>query len=427
MVEGAGMTPLGTISLTRIQEPRQQPPAAAISRWTYFVSMPHHVLFTLGSIQAVLVMLWWLADLGGRYGDWYIPVEWSLPSPWVHLYLMVYGLFPLYMFGFLMTTYPKWMSGAPVPPRLYQATALLLAAGVLLGYIGLCSSKTVLLCALALHLTGWAVGLYALLNVYKSAQRPNNLHVLVTSMVLATGWLLLLLLAVGFAGNNLDWVTIARSGGVWWFLFPAFFAVSHRLIPFFSSVVLPNYQIVRPDRLLWLMTAGSLLHGLLEVSGKQEWTWLVDLPMAGAALWLSYTWCFRQSFQVRILAMLHMAFVWAGFALLLFGLQSIINLADGSVQLGRAPLHALLVGYFASMLVAMSTRVSLGHSGRPLSADNMAWSIFLAVQVAALLRVAADFPGLQAASPHLILCAAALWLVAFAGWMYKFIPLYFKT
>lgn len=389
--------------------------------------MPHHALFALGALQAVLVMLWWLADLGGRYGGWYAPFQWATPAPWAHLYLMIYGLFPLYMFGFLMTTYPKWMAGVPVAARHYLTAAALLGAGVPLGYAGLAAGKPLLLFALGLHLTGWAVGLYALLRVYAGAQRPDTLHALVTSGVLALGWGLLLAYTLGVYRDDIDLIAVARSGGVWWFLFPVFFAVSHRLIPFFSSVVLPDYKLIRPDWTLWLMAAGGMMHGALELAAKPEWTWLADLPMAATSAWLSFAWRLKQSFHVRILAMLHVAFVWLGVALALYGAHSLALWAGADFPLGRAPLHALVVGYFAAMLVAMSTRVTLGHSGRPLTADNVAWTIFLGVQAAALLRVMADLPGISTHAPQLYLGSALLWLLAFLAWLFKFAPIYWRT
>ncbi|HQR60255.1 MAG TPA: NnrS family protein, partial [Methylophilaceae bacterium] len=258
------------------------------------------------------------------------------------------------------------------------------------------------------------------LPVYAGAPRPDTWHALITSAVLLLGWGLLLTYSSGVQTGNAGLVAIARSGGIWWFLLPVFFSVSHRLIPFFSSVVLPDYQIIRPDWTLWLMSAGSLVHGTLELLGQEQWTCLVDLPMAVVAAWLSYVWCFRKSFQTRILAMLHMAFAWLSVALALYGLQSL------SLPLGRAPLHALVVGYFASMLVAMATRVTLGHSGRPLTADNLAWGIFLMVQAAALLRVLADLPVINAYAAHLYLCSALLWLAAFISWLIKFAPIYWR-
>ena len=414
------------ISLMQIQTGHAPTPITWRLRWRHFCSMPHHAMFALGSLQAVLVMLWWFADLGGRYGGWYAPFEWAIPSPWAHLYLMVYALFPLYMFGFLMTTYPKWMAGVPVSKKHYLTAAGLLGIGMATGYIGLIIGKSVLMLALAMFSLGWVVGLYALLRVYFSAQQRDVLHARITSGVLMLGLILLLVYALGIYRNDVSWIAAARSGGVWWFLFPVFFAVSHRLIPFFSSAVLPGYEVVRPNWTLILMTAGGMAHGALEMAGMPEWLWLVDLPMAVTAIWLSVSWRLKQSFQVRILAMLHIAFIWLGIALLLHGIQSLSLLVGANLPFHRAPLHALMVGYFASMLVAMSTRVTLGHSGRPLSADNMAWTIFLGIQLAALLRVIADFPIINTYAAHLYLCSAFLWLVAFMGWLIKFIPIYFK-
>ena len=393
-------------------------------RWQHFGAMPHHIMFALGSLQAVLVMLWWLADLGGRYGGWYAPVQWAIPSPWAHLYLMIYALFPFYMFGFLMTTYPKWMAGVPVSPRHYLSAAALLGGGMLLGYIGLLAGKQAFLAAILLYLAGWAVGLHALLRVYARAQRPDTLHALITSAVLALGLCLLLAYTFGIYQDSTAWIDVARSGGIWWFLFPTFFSVSHRLIPFFSSVVLPDYKIIRPDWTLWLMSVGGLTHGTLELLGQAQWTWLVDLPMAFTAIWLSHAWRIRNSFKVRILAMLHIAFAWLGIALALFGVQSLCILVGADFPLNRAPLHALMVGYFAAMLVAMATRVTLGHSGSPLTADNSAWAIFLCVQSAALIRVMADFPVINTYAAHFYFCSALLWLAAFTGWLFKFTPIY---
>ncbi len=418
------MKPAGTISLQRMQKPVQ--PVEPVGRWRHFTSMPHHAMFALGSLQAVLVMLWWLADLGGRYGGWYPPFAWAIPAPWAHLYLMVYGLFPFYMLGFLMTTYPKWMGGVPVASGHYLTAAILLGSGVLLGYAGLSGDKPLLLAALMLYLTGWGIGLYALLRVYAGAQRPDTLHALITSCVLLLGWGLLLVYTIGIHREAADWIAVARSGGIWWFLFPVFFAVSHRLIPFFSSAVLPDYEIIRPDWALWLMTLGGLAHGALEIVNLPAWTWLVDLPMAVTAFRLTASWRIRQSFHVRILAMLHIAFAWLGVALLLYGMQSLAVLTDANFAFHRAPLHALMVGYFAAMLVAMSTRVTLGHSGRPLTADRAAWSIFLTIQAAALLRVMADLPAINTYAALLYSCSALLWLLAFGGWLLKFTPIYWR-
>ena len=65
--------------------------------------------------------------------------------------------------------------------------------------------------------------------------------------------------------------------------------------------------------------------------------------------------------------MLIWGFAWApaGFALGALG--------AAGLPLGLAPTHALALGFAASLLVAMVTRVSHGHSGRPLAMVPLAW------------------------------------------------------
>jgi uncharacterized protein involved in response to NO len=89
--------------------------------------------------------------------------------------------------------------------------------------------------------------------------------------------------------------------------------------------------------------------------------------------------------------------------------------------LGRAPAHALFVGFFGSLLVAMVTRVTQGHSGRPLELGRVAGFAFVTVQAVAVLRVVAevmpDATAWQAA-------AALGWLLAFAPWVVRSLRIY---
>jgi uncharacterized protein involved in response to NO len=119
--------------------------------------------------------------------------------------------------------------------------------------------------------------------------------------------------------------------------------------------------------------------------------------------------------------MLHIAFAVLALALALHVLQSLAWLG-GRAVLGLAPLHLLAIGYFSAMLLAMVSRVSLGHSGRPLVADRLTFACFLGVLASAAVRVAADLaPG----APWLMPAAALLWLVAFGAWAWRYVPFYF--
>src|SRR5512139_3437018 len=107
--------------------------------WQIFTAAPHRVMFFGGSLQLVSAMLWWLTDLASRFGTGN-PIAWPVAPNAAHLYLMIYGIFPFFMFGFLMTTFPRWMAGEEIPARRYVPAFALLSLGAVVFYAGLSCS-----------------------------------------------------------------------------------------------------------------------------------------------------------------------------------------------------------------------------------------------------------------------------------------------
>lgn len=117
--------------------------------------------------------------------------------------------------------------------------------------------------------------------------------------------------------------------------------------------------------------------------------------------------------------MLHGGFVWLGIALALAAVsQAMWAFSGGQHSLGLAPLHSLSMGYLGATLIAMITRVAAGHSGRALVADNLAWGLYLSLQTAVLLRVAAAI--WPAAATMLTLGAVSAWAFAAVGWAWRY-------
>ena len=117
-----------------------------------------------------------------------------------------------------------------------------------------------------------------------------------------------------------------------------------------------------------------------------------------------------------LLFALHLAFAWLPIAFVLYAIQDGALLARGVAVGGRAPLHALTIGFFGSMLVAMVTRVTQGHSGRPLQMGAVAWLGFGLLQVVAIVRLGAEF---RADAYGGFLLAAIGWVVAFLPWVLR--------
>lgn len=402
---------------------------APVRLWRNLTAAPHRPLFLGGAVQGLAALGWWLVVLLDRY---ILPMPgpaWAVPPLWAHTYLMIYGFFPFFILGFLFTTYPNWLDGKKVPRAAYVWAAILLMAGGLLFYVGLFVGRDVLLVAASLAAIGWAVALSALVRVLVQTPHPDKRHPLAITVALAFGWSGMLGYLLWLATESGEALLWARTAGIWLFLAPVFMTVSHRMIPFFSSRVLEQYKVVRPYGLLGFMLVCSAGHGMLELAGAPGVTWVFDLPMAASAFYLSARWGLARSFRVRLLAVLHLSFLWLGVSMAFYGAQSLVYFLSGGkhYELGLGPLHALSIGLFASMVLAMVSRVTLGHSGRPLVADGPTWTLFLAFQTVAILRVIADsglFPGREAG--YLYVAAAILWLACYGPWAVKYAPAYWR-
>ncbi len=161
----------------------------------------------------------------------------------------------------------------------------------------------------------------------------------------------------------------------------------------------------------------------MDLAGLSRIAWMLDAPAAAFLFWLGLRWGLMQSLRIRLLAMLHVGFVWLGIAYALYAADAML-VFTGARAIGLAPLHAATMGFVASILFAMVTRVTCGHSGRPLVADDASWRLFWLLQTATLLRLGAELwpPGYA----WLVTAAIFAWLAAFAGWAWKYVPAYLR-
>jgi uncharacterized protein involved in response to NO len=174
---------------------------------------------------------------------------------------------------------------------------------------------------------------------------------------------------------------------------------------------------------LWLLGVFwplCLGHLLLELFHAYAWLWLVDLPLLVLTATLLWRWWPRGP-KPGLLAVLFLGLAWLPLAFWLYATQSIAYAMTGVYWLGRGPAHALFVGFFGSVLIAMVTRVTQGHSGRPLRMPAVAWFAFIAIQVVAVMRVAAEILPDAGAWQAL---AALGWLLAFLPWLLRIGRLY---
>ncbi len=386
-------------------------PAAAAK---LLAAAPHRALFLIGAANVLLAMGWWAAWLTGTRTGWFVPATPPLPAGWMHAIVMQYQVLPPFMFGFLLTVFPRWLGHEALGARHYLPVGAGLLGGQLLTLAGLGGELMLLRAGALLTLAGWSLGTFWLARVLVRGKQFTG-HAVSALLALCFGMSgLVLYLFLLWRPDGLIAMAAIKFGGMA-VLVPIYFTVCHRMIPFFTSSIVPGYRMVRP---MWTLIAAWVLllaHLALELGHLHTWLWLADAPLALLTAGLLYAWWPRAPIP-PLLRVLFLGFAWLPIAFALFTVQSAWFAATGEFILGRAPAHALFVGFFGSLLVAMVTRVTQGHSGRPLVLGGVAALAFVLLQLTAVTRIVAEF----AADGLAWQAAAAIgWVVAFLPWVLR--------
>jgi uncharacterized protein involved in response to NO len=379
---------------------------------------PHRLMFFIGATNVLLAMLWW--------AWWLISARWfggssalpSAPPGWMHAIVMQYQVLPAFMFGFLLTVFPRWMALPSLRREHYVPVGIGMFGGqlaTLAALAGLGNPDFLLKFGAMLNTAGWLVGTGWLVRLVVQ-EGGRTWHSVSCAFALCFGLVGLALYSAFLFLAEPRAAFAAIKLGTFAVLLPIYFTVCHRMIPFFASAVNPTYRIVRPMATLALFWVLTLAHLWLELRHGYAWLWVVDTPMAVMTAWLLWRWLPRRGHTPPLLLVLFGGFAWLSLAFLLYSIQSIQFALSSQFILGRAPAHALFIGFFASLLVAMVTRVTQGHSGRPLVLGKVAAFAFIIIQAVTITRVAAEV----ASDSLAIQAIAALgWLVAFVPWVLR--------
>jgi len=128
-------------------------------------------------------------------------------------------------------------------------------------------------------------------------------------------------------------------------------------------------------------------------------------------------WQGYRTVREPLIWVLHLGYAWLALALLLKGIWLLAG-----CPIAEKWLHALTVGAFATMILAVMPRAALGHTGRPLAAPPSMAIGYLLLTVAALVRVFA--PALAPAHYGTeIVIAGACWIAAFGLFVVVYAPI----
>ena len=355
--------------------------------------------FLAASMWAALAVPLWL----GAYVDGLaVPTRLALPV-W-HAHEMVFGFAAAAVAGFLLTAIPNWTGRMPLQGAPLAALVLLWA----IGRVGVLRSADIGAFAAAVaDLSFPAVFLIVVAREILAGRNWRNLPMLGALSLLLVGNLLVHLKALGLAdtaalGNRLGLGTLLMLISL----------VGGRIIPSFTHNWLTKARPPVPAP----APAGRFDLAVLIVTGLALLAWVM-MPDTGVTSWAALAagiavawrlsrWRGLQTVREPLLLILHIGYGWLAAGLLLLGLNSLTGMLPAT-----AALHALTVGAVGTMTLAVMTRASLGHTGRPLTAGPVTRAIYALITAAALLRIGSPLAGGR--TELALWLAGAAWIGAF--------------
>jgi uncharacterized protein involved in response to NO len=332
------------------------------------------------------------------------------PAAW-HAHEMIFGFAAAAIAGFLLTAIPNWTGRMPL-----QGLPLAALFGTWL--IGRAATATSALIgpglAAALDLSFLVALLAVVLREIVSGRNWRNLPLPVALGVLLLANALSHAEAAGGVpsgpfGQRLGIATIILLIGL----------VGGRIIPSFTRNWLAKRAETHMPAGLGRFDHVSLV---LTVVALGAWVAAPDDRTAGAVLLAAgiaslirlARWRGHRTLSDPLVWSLHVGFAWVPAGLCLLGLGVFLPEFFPSI----AGLHALTAGAIGSMTLAVMTRATLGHTGRPLAADGWTAAIYIFVALAAATRVAA--PILPDVLGLLLWVSGLLWSAAFGLFTIRF-------
>lgn len=355
---------------------------------------------------AVSVPLWMLTY---SFGPEALPFEAGLV--W-HVHEMLFGYGAAVVTGFLLTAIPNWTGRLPV-----CGTPL-----ILLVLVWVAGRVTLLLqedpAWIGATVDAAFLFLFATL-VWReviAGRNTKNIKVAaaVTALALANAGFHFLQLSSGGLPR------IAINGGLATLLF-LIVLIGGRITPSFTRNWLAKQDAALPvaygrfDAAVLIVTLVALAAWV--TGGDHAWG-AAGMILAGGlnvlrlARWRGYA-CSAEP----LVLILHVGYAWVAIALVLLGLGGVVPAAVPPI----AGIHAAGVGAIGVMTLAVMTRASLGHTGSALQAGSGTVTIYVLINIAALLRVSATFLPL---SSQVVLnpVAALFWCGAFSGFCLVYGP-----
>ncbi|WP_105370212.1 NnrS family protein [Neorhizobium huautlense] len=395
------MTDLSSPTTRRGGIPRGLSPTAPI-----IFSYGFRPFFLGAAVWAAVAMLLWIASLVGviEVAADYGVVHW-------HAHEMLFGYASAVLAGFLLTAVPNWTGRLPVSGWPLVFLFLVWAAGRL---ALLLSDGLGTIAAILLDSAFLPVLLLICVREVAAGKKWKDLKVIAGLLALSVANILYHLQVIG-GQNPAPAIKLAISAYVVMILI-----VGGRIIPSFTrNWINKAGRTDFPTPYNHFDTAAIVLG----VAALAVWVILDEGPIVATAAGTAalahlirlHRWRGWTTAAEMLVAVLHIAYLFVPLGYLAIALAA-IDLFDTT-----ATLHMLSVGTVTTMMLAVMTRASRGHTGRVLTASRITTISYGAIVLCAVVRPGTSlFPEF---SSTIYTVSGLLWLLAFGLFLFEYGPM----
>lgn len=385
----------------------------AINRQAPLWNLAFRSFFILASFASVFSLLVWLVFLNSGA---VLTSQQLLPPVLWHIHEMFFAFTLTIAVGFLLTAVQTWTG-----LKSLQGLSLI---GLMVIWIGIrcllllnqTSIPGLLNLILVLQTLWWAVVLISFSRLLIKARSKRNyifIPLLTTLMIFQLSFLYLSQESIDTA------LHLVRSAILVFSIMVGL--ISGRVIPLFTrnalalSVKEKVKATPRLDNALIIFSVIGSLNFLL--------SYFVDMPFSPAWVLLLVGvlhlvrlthWASIHTFNNPLLWSLHLSYFFLAMGLILIA----ISFFTVQVRIADA-FHVITVGVFGGMILAMISRVSLGHTGRMLKINKWMVVAFVSIFIAVILRVVLALLNQPLWAWN---SSALLWILAYSIFLRIYIP-----
>ncbi|OCL83566.1 NnrS protein [Arcobacter porcinus] len=353
-----------------------------ISWYKKFCSQPHQSFFTSGIAFFILFMA-----LFGLAFSTYINIDSSLYT--YHAYALIFIVFIQFFLGFLFVVFPKFLMQAEIEPKVYMKQFYLYFISSLGVFLSIIFYSKLIIYFQSLMLFTQILSFILLYKIHKRSTMPVKNDTKWVLISFFTGLIshFLYILSEILTNYSYELLKFSVNSGFYLFLFMIVFTISQRMIPFFTRVMVPDYQINKSKYLLDIFFVLLLIKVIVLSFEDAKFNLFIDIPIFLFLVRELYKWKLPTFKTPAIVWILHLGIYWIVVAFFVSIIESIFAYIYPNIYFEKIVIHTLALGYFVTVLIGFGTRVILGHSGRKIETKLFAKLIFIFLQIFILFRV----------------------------------------